>query len=141
MLCPLVSFDRRVEAEVEDGRDPCGPEELCLVESDAESCGPPFIGCSRRLCAEAECQAVGPGQVPDAAFSVAKRVGEGLYFVRVCGEIKELRPLSSSALYVIPAALFQLPHLHRRTCQLPPFTLPCLGLLCISSLSLHTSTH
>lgn len=46
---------------MEDGRVPCSPEELWLVERDSESCGPPFIICSRRLCAEDECQVVGPG--------------------------------------------------------------------------------
>lgn len=39
--------------------------------------------------------------------------------MRVCAEIKEPRSLSSSALYVIPAALFQLPHLPSSSTHLP----------------------
>lgn len=42
------------------------------------------------------------------------------------------QPLSSS---------FHISRFHRRTRQLPPFKLPCLGLLFISCLSLCTPTH
>lgn len=90
------------------------------MESDAGSCWPPFRICPRGLCAE-DVSAVGPGWVPDAVFSVAKRVaeGQGVSFVRVCSEIKELRSLLPRTLNVTPAALFQLPHLPSSSTHLP----------------------
>lgn len=142
MLCLQVSFARGgVATEVEDGEGSMGfLRNSGCRERDTESRADPLsysvpADCVLRM----SVRQLGPGWVPDAAFSVAE--AEGVCFVRVCGEIKELRSLSSCALVrhasrSLPASTS--PVFHRRTRQLPPFKLPCLGLLRISCLSLRT---